>query len=172
VTGEQGYTATRVADVLERTGISRRTFYIHFDNLEQCFFAAHDRMLLDLRELLDEDTCEPDGATLGSILERVLAHFARWPSHARVLLIEVLSAGPRGVERYEQTVAMLAARLADCANWQPGPCDALGRIDMAQAAVGAMLRVVQLNLLKSGAETLPGLLPGLLALTTRVGVAV
>jgi AcrR family transcriptional regulator len=37
---QRGYAATRVSDVLERTGISRRTFYAHFANREECFFAA------------------------------------------------------------------------------------------------------------------------------------
>jgi hypothetical protein len=68
-------------------------------------------------------------------------------------------------------MAMLAARLEACGRWQPGRCESLGRAEMAQAAVGAMLRMVQLRLVTRGAEALPRLLPSLLALTTQVGVA-
>jgi hypothetical protein len=88
-----------------------------------------------------------------------------------VLLVEVLSARPDGTERHEQTMAMLAARLADCPSWQPGDCGSLERTEVAQAVIGAMLRMVQLRLNNGDANELLGLLPSLTALTTRVALA-
>jgi AcrR family transcriptional regulator len=168
VAGERGYAATRVSDVLERSGASRRTFYAHFDNLADCFFAAHDAILADLARALD---ARPDEPGLELAFRRVLAHFSAWPAHARVLLIEVLSAGRPGVTRYEQSVALCAANLAECPSWQPGRCESFERSDLAQATVGAILRVIQLTLLTRGAEALPRLGPSLVALTTRVKLA-
>lgn len=164
---ERGYVATRVTDVLRETGVSSRTFYSHFDNREACFFAAYEAIVSDLEALLDIGPNDRDEAGLG----RVLHHFAIWPAHARVLLIEVLSAGPRGSRRHEQTMAMLAARLVACPGWQPGPCDSLERQEVAQAVIGAIVRIVQRRLAAGQARTLPELLPSLTMLTTRVGLA-
>lgn len=155
--------------MLERTGISRRTFYAHFADREDCFFAAYDAIVADLAALLESQPEDHAGSELELPLRRTLSHYATWSAHARVLLIEILCAGPAGVARYEQTMAMLALRLSACRRWQPGTCDSLARADVAQASLGAMLRIVQHNLIGSGGgEALPPLLPSLIALTTRV----
>src|SRR6476659_5078578 len=39
---EKGYAATTVADVVARAGVSRKTFYEHFADREECFLAAYD----------------------------------------------------------------------------------------------------------------------------------
>src|SRR3712207_4871654 len=39
---EKGYAKASVADVIERAGVSRKTFYEHFANKEECFLAASD----------------------------------------------------------------------------------------------------------------------------------
>ena len=39
---EKGYAATTVADVVGRAGVSRKTFYEHFADKEECFLAAWD----------------------------------------------------------------------------------------------------------------------------------
>src|SRR3954465_11736469 len=41
-TAELGYREVSVQDVLERAGVSRPTFYEHFENKEDCFLAAFD----------------------------------------------------------------------------------------------------------------------------------
>src|SRR5437763_1000735 len=63
----KGYAATSVADVLALAGVSRKTFYEHFGDKEDCFLAAYDHGakatyeamvsaaegLTDWREMLD-----------------------------------------------------------------------------------------------------------------------
>ncbi|HEX8856534.1 MAG TPA: helix-turn-helix domain-containing protein, partial [Thermoleophilaceae bacterium] len=47
---EKGYAATTVADVVGRAGVSRKTFYEHFRDKEDCFLEAWDagvEILLD-----------------------------------------------------------------------------------------------------------------------------
>src|SRR5437764_14697716 len=39
---EKGYSGTTVADVVSRAGVSRKTFYEHFRDKEECFLAAYD----------------------------------------------------------------------------------------------------------------------------------
>src|SRR4051812_21815685 len=40
-----GYARLRVADIAERGGFSRKTFYDHFANKAEAFFAAHDELV-------------------------------------------------------------------------------------------------------------------------------
>jgi AcrR family transcriptional regulator len=171
--GERGYAETRVSDVLERSGISRRTFYRYFTNREDCFLAAYDAIVSDLERLLDGARFDgsPWESDVAQGLGVVLEHFAAWPAHARVLLVEVLCAGPRGLKRHERTIARLAARLAACPSWLPGSCDGLAREEIAQAALGAMLRVVQLRVLADETQALSGLAAVLAALLARTALA-
>jgi AcrR family transcriptional regulator len=41
VVAEKGYEATRVADLLELSGVSRSAFYEHFGDKEDCLLADH-----------------------------------------------------------------------------------------------------------------------------------
>lgn len=157
--------------MLDRTGISSRTFYAHFANREACFFAAYDTIVDDLTARLRAD-CEGSASQrVEATLRLVLEYFADWPAHAQVLLVEVLSAGPPGIERHEETMAMASARLAACRPWQAGRCNSLDREEVAQAMIGAITRMVQLRLSSGEAQSLVALVPSMTALTTRVEVA-
>ena len=45
VVGEKGYAELTVSDVIKRAGVSRRAFYEHFSNREECFFATYDSIM-------------------------------------------------------------------------------------------------------------------------------
>src|SRR5262249_61880946 len=42
---EKGYEATTVADLVERSGVSRSAFYRHFEDKQACFLAAIEAMV-------------------------------------------------------------------------------------------------------------------------------
>src|ERR1700712_4307239 len=42
VVASKGYGALTVADVIAEAGVSRKTFYEHFVNRDECFLAAYD----------------------------------------------------------------------------------------------------------------------------------
>lgn len=170
VVGERGYVETRVSDVLARAGVSRRTFYTYFINREDCFFAAYDAVVADLASMLHGGAEDAAADGISARLQRVLDHFARWPAHARMLLIEVLATGVRGAERQEQTIAALADRLAACPDWRSVRCDSLNRHEQAQAALGAMLRMVQLRLVGDSGAGMLSLAPALTVLATRMTI--
>ena len=50
---EKGYARVAVADVIERAGVSRKTFYEQFANKEDCFLAAYDATVDDLLATID-----------------------------------------------------------------------------------------------------------------------
>jgi AcrR family transcriptional regulator len=168
VVAERGYVETRVRDVLEQAGVSRRTFYEHFANREECFFAAYNAVRDDVLFLLEGPGHSASWqARMEEALGDVLAYFARWPTRAHLLLVEIHSTGPEGVRRNEDTMGQMAGRLASCVNWTPEPITELARTEIAQALVGAVHRVVSTRLLDERPNTLPRLALGLTELVGR-----
>jgi AcrR family transcriptional regulator len=107
---ERGYAAVTVKDVVSAARISRRTFYEHFQDKEQCFLETYRtgcengiaQIDASLRELDN-----PDWRTRLSVsLEAYLAILAAEPQFARVLLIDVLGAGPEALEARERVFAV------------------------------------------------------------------
>src|SRR3954466_2752310 len=103
VVGGKGYGPVAVADVIARAGVSRKTFYEHFDNKEECFLAAYDAGVELMLDAIDEasgaaPTAGPV-AIASAATERDPDPLAANPAFARTFLIEVLAAGPRALER-------------------------------------------------------------------------
>jgi AcrR family transcriptional regulator len=106
---ERGYAAVTVKDVVSTGRISRRTFYEHFQDKEQCFLETYRtgcengiaQIDASLRELED-----PDWRTRLSVsLDCYLGILAAEPHFARVLLIDVLGAGPEALAARERVLS-------------------------------------------------------------------
>jgi AcrR family transcriptional regulator len=98
----KGYAATTVADVVGGAGVSRKTFYEHFQDKEECFLAAFDAGVGVLVNAVERATLEATGEWREHIRAGVRAYLstlAAVPDFARTFLIEVLAAGPRALER-------------------------------------------------------------------------
>jgi AcrR family transcriptional regulator len=98
---EKGYAATTVADVVGRAGVSRKTFYEHFRDKEDCFLEAWDAGVQILLDAVAEATTAVDdwrdGVRAGT--RAYLETLAAEPAFARTFMIEVLAAGPIALER-------------------------------------------------------------------------
>jgi AcrR family transcriptional regulator len=104
VVARKGYPATTVGDVVAGAGVSRKTFYEHFSDKEECFLAAFDSgvdALLDA--IVSAEPAHP--GRLARMQARVRAYLetlADNPDFARTFLIEVMAAGPRALDRRAQ----------------------------------------------------------------------
>lgn len=110
----KGYAATTVADVVGGAGVSRKTFYEHFRDKEECFLAAWDAGVQVLVDAVERSTLEAQGEWRAHIRAGVRAYLetlARQPDFARTFLIEVLAAGPRALERRADVHARFARLL-------------------------------------------------------------
>ena len=98
---EKGYAATTVADVVGRAGVSRKTFYEHFTDKEDCFLAAYDACVDVLMTRVVDARGEITnwGESMRASLRAYLEVLASEPTLARTFLVEVLAAGPRALER-------------------------------------------------------------------------
>ena len=155
-----GFLDVTVDDVIVAARASRRTFYEHFANREDCLLASYDVIRADAMQLVAES--EPG---LLPALTALLRYFAAWPTHAHVLCVDILAAGPAGLARHEATMAQLAGAIARCQD----PADrlvpgALRHDDVPHAILGAVHRIVQRRLIDGRHESLPRLAPAICTL--------
>ncbi|WP_051223192.1 TetR/AcrR family transcriptional regulator [Conexibacter woesei] len=178
---DKGYNNASVADVIERAGISRRSFYEHFANKEEAFLAAYDAgvggLLEAIAEAEDEAGVTAGGAGDGGLLARAhagtevyLQLLADNPAFARTFLIEVLGAGPDALARRDAVHERFAERMAATFDAIAAQVPDLPRPNayVFRAAVGAIHELVTDCLLKRGAEALPELLPAILEIELRL----
>jgi AcrR family transcriptional regulator len=161
VVGEKGYGPAAVADVIARAGVSRKTFYEHFDNKEECFLAAYDAGVELMLDAIDAAIrgAAPDGplAIARAGTARYLETLAANPAFARTFLIEVLGAGPRALERRAGVHARFADQLATIHRAAGGGGDPPPAPEVFRACVGAIHELVTDHVLRHGADTLPDL---------------
>lgn len=100
---EKGYVNTTVADVLTRSGVSRKTYYDMFDDKEQCFLEAYDVLVGILTGRVGV-AYAADGDWAARVcrgLRALLDTFVERPEETRVAFVEGLHAGPAAFNRYD-----------------------------------------------------------------------
>ena len=138
----KGYAATTVGDVVGRAGVSRKTFYEHFADKEECFLAAWETGVQMIFDAIYESQRDARGQIermrLG--LRAYLETLAAKPEFARSFLIEVVAAGPRAEARRAQVherVAELFETQHDLARRERPDLPKVPRA-ICRAAVGAV----------------------------------
>jgi AcrR family transcriptional regulator len=157
---EQGYEATKIADVVRRAHVARKTLYDNFSGKEELFLAAFDTTLADAEAEVVEacDAIDPaewearTEAGLRALLEFIAAH----PDASRLALVEAPAASPTSAARYEAALEGFIVRLREAA--PPGS----GRpATLEEALVGGTVWIVQRQVRRGGATDAPDLLPEL-----------
>lgn len=111
---EHGFSALTVTAVVSGAGVSRKTFYEHWRDRDECFLAAYEDGLAALRaEMLAASTAAvADGANivdqLRASVRTYLTFLAERPALARTFVLEVLAAGPAALERRAAAYAEFA----------------------------------------------------------------
>jgi AcrR family transcriptional regulator len=164
---ERGYPATTVADVTERAGVSRKTFYEHFHDKEDCFLAAYDTGAKAIFEAMAdaggglEDWREALDAVLSTWLGFLDADLAFTRAH----MIEFWAAGDAARERWKQrrdrTTSLLQLLHERARAQDPKVVPVSGTV--VAAVVGGVNRVVISHLLAGEKAPLATLKPELLS---------
>jgi AcrR family transcriptional regulator len=164
--GEKGYAASTVSDVIKRAGVSRKAFYEHFLNKDECFLATYDSIAaagqrgactaLAGRGTLQEGV----QAALGDLFELAIAR----PEALRVLTVEIGAARPAGIERREQLVVGYEEVLRESLGLERGP----GSIPnpVLRCVVGGILHVLYAQLRRGEHRRLRERLPDLVSWST------
>jgi AcrR family transcriptional regulator len=142
--GTEGYRAARVADVLERAGLSAPVFYAHFSGKEECLLAAFE---LRVASMLERAEAAVASAATGTEraeagLRALVDSLAEQPAAARLVTIEIRRVGARGEERYGEALASFARVIAEAGtDRQAGTASDVPR-QVAATVVGMIAREV------------------------------
>lgn len=104
---EKSTSATTIADIVGCASISRATFYKHFTNKRECFFATADSFLEELQGAAvvayarSEDS---PAASVRDVIAAVLELLAAKPDYTKLLLVEAPIVDPEIVRRYRTFV--------------------------------------------------------------------
>jgi AcrR family transcriptional regulator len=110
---ERGFADLTLSDIVGRAGVSNVTFYEQFDDKRACLLAAHEELFGRLSEEV-EAACGHEREWAAKVRRGVhvaLELLAADPPSARLLTVEVMAAGPEGMERQAAAIEALAARL-------------------------------------------------------------
>ncbi len=96
--GEKGYVASTVSEVVGRAGVSRKAFYQHFTNKEECFLATYDAIVEEGRRRVARTLSEARaGADRTETAIRALFMAAVENRDAlRLAMTEITAVGPGG----------------------------------------------------------------------------
>jgi AcrR family transcriptional regulator len=100
----KGYAETSVADVIALAGVSRRTFYEHFKDKEECFIAAYDAGAKSTYDAMMEAAKGLDDwrAMLDSVLSTWLEFLEADLAFTRAYMIEFWAAGDAARVRWKR----------------------------------------------------------------------
>ena len=155
----RGYAATTVADIVERAGVSRATFYEIFKDKDDSLMAAANMLLGEIVAVVTRQL-SPDKPIHGMVrdaLAAVLTLMAQRPAFAHLIFVEGRTMTAAVRETYNSGVKVLVS-LLDQARVD-GPPDAVSPAISARAACGALGMVIRNEILSGRTEDLPALLP-------------
>lgn len=153
---ERGYAALTIPAISARAGVSNQTFYQHFAGKEAAFLAAFDdgvgRALVAARAGFERQPGWPEAVCAG--VDSLLAFLAKEPAFARLALVELLAAGPLGLERFERVLDTFARFLEPGLGLRPGVPGVL-----LQAIAGGVWSVIRREVARGRTAELPKLAP-------------
>lgn len=162
---EHGYRDATISRILKRAGVSRKTFYEHFADKEECFLRTYDivtegimnRVVESYREDGPRETWEE---RVRHGLERLLDVMAREPDFARMCVVEGIQAGPRAMERFLELVNRFATLVGEGREEAPPGVEISPFV--AQAVASGVSGILYRRIMADGPESLPELTPELM----------
>lgn len=170
---EHGYDGTTVSSITANARVSKSDFYRHFSSKDECFVAAYDDAVEQLREevLVACAATEQWAHGVTAALASVLAYMAREPARADLLLVEGLRAGPGVYARFQGAVQSFVPYLREGAPAPQGgqPPES----GVAEAVVGGVASLLSHWVLAGQTEEVERFLPEVaeFALTPYLGGA-
>lgn len=133
---EKSYSATTISDIVSRASISRTTFYKRFSGKRDCFDAAIDACIDEVREVAGATSIGWDSApeavrkTTAALLELMAAK----PDLAQLLTGDAIWVDPSTADRYRRLLMPALEGLLDVGGeekrWHANPSLAFGRAQL------------------------------------------
>jgi AcrR family transcriptional regulator len=158
---DHGYPGTTLRELVRIAGVSKSTFYEHFESKQECFVATLDEIVARVTEQVTHAYRQK-----GDFRERLLAALTvfmelvvREPGAARLAAVESLTLGAAGVEPRERALEAFELMIRQSFSHSPA---AVQVSDMTVRAIASGIRGVVYRRLRAGtAEELPELVPEL-----------
>src|SRR5829696_699725 len=160
-----GYADATAEAIAREAGMSKATFYEHFDNKEDCIIALHDAATTAVLEAMRRTGKDHAGADMAGRVRAVIHTFlevlAAFPDEAQTLLVEIIGAGPRAMERRDRVFAEFTAYI-DAVNREDAERGAAPRLASpldAFAIVGAVVELASRQIRQGEPEDVRDLEP-------------
>ena len=120
-----GFADATAEAIAREAGMSKATFYEHFDNKEDCicslFDVATEVLITQMRHAMEQHADRPPAERYHASTVKLLEVIAAFPDASQTLLVEIIGAGPRAMERRDRVLSQFAeyideANQADAAN--------------------------------------------------------
>jgi AcrR family transcriptional regulator len=164
---ENGYAGTTIAHITRHAAVSRRTFYEHFGSKDECFVAAYDTVMAELRERVgdafEQEQDWPHAIRAG--IAAMLKFLSSEPNLARLCMVEALVAGPVVVERYDAAIQGLVPYLGAGREGRSPEVLAGLSATTEEALVGGMVSLISRRIFADRTAELESLLPDLVEFT-------
>lgn len=157
--GAEGYDATSVRTVLDRTGLYRQAFYDNFADKDECYLAALEMGIGRLEAVAERAGASERSwrgklrAGLGALLDSLDAE----PDFGRGVVVEVHAAGSRALQRRAEAMKK-AADFIDLARAEAAEGEAPPQI-AAEGIVAGIHAIVHSRLSTGATDGFRGLLP-------------
>lgn len=158
----KGYAATTIADVVAAANVSKRTFYEHFADLQDCFLATYDAFADQVIAVVAQAVEDSQGSwreRIAAGLDAYLNALAQEPTVTRVFLLEILGAGGVALARRRAVHQRFAELIQDLVQRHRDQLPPGYRLDgvLAHALVGAIDELVLMAVEQGRGTELPEL---------------
>lgn len=166
----ESYARTTTRTIIERAGVSSKTFYAHYASKEEAFLAGYtllDGVMLQMTQR-DIDIAEPRGATREAV-KNALESLAAWPLFTRMRLVEGRAAGPIADQRRLEMARSINATMMRAieASRQVDPRVGAPTEGAVAVLIAGMSELMTRHVIEHDAATLPQLAPALVEAIER-----
>jgi AcrR family transcriptional regulator len=156
LSSEQGYEATKIADLVKVAGVSRAAFYEHFKDKQECLLAAVDALVEPTIRAIEEAEDAPTGeARVRQAVEAFMGLIAAQPAASQMCFLEIYAAGPEGEAEIERVLDLFERFGISTLNEIPGRKGTPPQ--MVRAMLGGLQKVIHKRLYSGEAKELPKL---------------
>jgi AcrR family transcriptional regulator len=156
LTAENSYEATKIADIVRRAAVARKTLYDNFDGKEDLFLSAVGSAFTEMRMVVEE-ACERAGEgsedSVVAGLEALLDFIAANPAAAEMCMLEAISATPSSARLHEAAIHEFVSLLRKGA-----PRGAELPETIEESLVGGVAWILQMQIRRGEADQAPALL--------------
>jgi AcrR family transcriptional regulator len=154
---ELGYERITVRALSQRAGVSTRTFYRHFDNVDDCLGFVSESTMDGVLRRMKEASSAAQGReeALRAAVASMMRDFGDEPSAATVVLIEVFDGGRSVLTRTNVVADTIGDFFMDVLSDAPASAEIPARL--APGLVAGAFRVARAAILAGRVEELPGL---------------